>query len=91
MPIAACVVTVLVLRGSFHRVEHVLMALSAVFLAYVVSGFVAHPDWGAAGRGLLVPTKPLDKDAVLIATATLGTTLAAWASASSSPTRSISG
>ena len=78
VPIAACVVTVLVLRGSFHRVEHVLMALSAVFLAYVVSGFVAHPDWGAAGRGLLVPTKPLDKDAVLIATATLGTTLAAW-------------
>ena len=78
MPIAACVVTVLVLRGSFHRVEHVLMALSAVFLAYVVSGFVAHPDWGAAGRGLLVPTMPLDKDAVLIATATLGTTLAPW-------------
>jgi Mn2+/Fe2+ NRAMP family transporter len=78
VPIAACVVTVLVLRGSFHRVEHVLMALSAVFLAYVVSGFVAHPDWGAAGRGLLVPTKPLDKDAVLIATATLGTTLAPW-------------
>jgi NRAMP (natural resistance-associated macrophage protein)-like metal ion transporter len=78
VPIAACVVTVLVLRGSFHRVEHVLMALAAVFLAYVIAGFVAHPDWGAVGQGLVVPTMPLDRNAVLIATATLGTTLAPW-------------
>jgi Mn2+/Fe2+ NRAMP family transporter len=78
VPVAACVVTVLVLRGSFHRVEHILMALAAVFLAYLVAGFVAGPDWGAAARGLVVPTMPLDRDAVLIATATLGTTLAPW-------------
>jgi Mn2+/Fe2+ NRAMP family transporter len=76
--VAAVVVTVLVLRGSFHRVEHLLLALAAVFLAYIVAGFVARPDWAAAGRGLLVPTMPLDRDAVLIATATLGTTLAPW-------------
>ena len=78
VPIAAAVVTTLVLRGSFHRVEHILMALSAVFLTYIVAGFVVHPDWGAAARGLVVPTMPLDRDAVLIATATLGTTLAPW-------------
>jgi Mn2+/Fe2+ NRAMP family transporter len=78
VPVAAIVVTVLVLRGNFHRVEHLLLALAAVFLAYVVAGFAAHPDWAAAGRGLLVPTMPLDRDAVLIATATLGTTLAPW-------------
>lgn len=78
VPVAAAGVALLVVRGSFHRVERVLMALSAVFLAYIGSGLLAHPDWGAAARGLAVPTMPLTKDAVLIATATLGTTLAPW-------------
>ena len=34
-PVAALAVSVLVLRGSFRRVEHVLLALSSVFVAYV--------------------------------------------------------
>jgi Mn2+/Fe2+ NRAMP family transporter len=78
VPTAAVTVTALVLRGNFHRVEHVLMALSAVFLTYLVAGFVADPDWGSVAHGLFVPTMPLDRDAVLIATATVGTTLAPW-------------
>jgi NRAMP (natural resistance-associated macrophage protein)-like metal ion transporter len=78
VPIAAVGVSALVLRGSFHRVEHVLLALSAVFVAYIVSGFLAHPDWGATARGLVVPSMPLTRDATLVAVATLGTTLAPW-------------
>jgi len=41
VPLAAIGVSLLVLRGSFHRVEHVLLALSSVFIAYVVSGLLA--------------------------------------------------
>jgi NRAMP (natural resistance-associated macrophage protein)-like metal ion transporter len=78
VPIAAVAVSVLVLRGSFHRVEHVLLMLSAVFVAYIVSGFLAHPDWGAAGRGLVVPTLPGSRHGLLVMVATLGTTLAPW-------------
>jgi NRAMP (natural resistance-associated macrophage protein)-like metal ion transporter len=78
VPVAALGVSLLVLRGSFHRVEHVLLALSSVFVAYVVSGFLAHPAWGATAHGLVVPGMPLTRDAVLVAVATLGTTLAPW-------------
>jgi NRAMP (natural resistance-associated macrophage protein)-like metal ion transporter len=78
VPLAAIAVSALVLRGSFHRVEHVLLALSAVFVTYIVSGFLAHPDWGAAAQGLVVPNLPLTRDAVLTAVATIGTTLAPW-------------
>jgi len=78
VPAAAAVVSLLVLRGSFHRVEHLLLLLSTVFLAYVASGFLAHPDWGAAVEGLFVPTMPLDTDTIAIVTATVGTTLAPW-------------
>ncbi|MGE5693818.1 MAG: NRAMP family divalent metal transporter [Candidatus Sericytochromatia bacterium] len=78
VPAAAIVVSLLVLRGNFHRVEHFLLLLSTVFLAYIGSGLLAHPDWGAVIHGGFVPTMPLTGDAVAIVTATLGTTLAPW-------------
>lgn len=78
VPAAAMAVSLLVLRGSFHRVERVLLLLSTVFLAYIVSGFMAHPDWGAALHGTVVPSMPLTGEAIAIVTATLGTTLAPW-------------
>ncbi len=78
VPIAAAVVSLLVLRGSFHRIERVLIVLSAVFVTYVVAGFMAGPDWGAAFHGAVTPTLPLTRDAIALATATVGTTLAPW-------------
>ena len=78
VPLAAIALSILVLRENFHRVEHLLLALSSVFVAYVVAGILAHPDWGEAARGLVVPSIPLNRDALLVAVATLGTTLAPW-------------
>ena len=78
VPVAAVGVSLLVLRGSFHRIEHILLVLSTVFATYLVSAVLAHPDWSAAGRGLVVPSIPLTGAALLAATACLGTTLAPW-------------
>ena len=78
VPLAAVAVSVLVLKGSFRRVEHVLLALSAVFVAYIISGLLAHPDWGATAKGLVVPGMPLTRNGVLDTVATIGTTLAPW-------------
>jgi len=78
VPFAALAVGVLVLRESFGRVEHVLLALSAIFVAYIFSGFLAGPDWGATARGLVVPNLPSTRHGLLVVVATLGTTLAPW-------------
>jgi len=78
VPIAAAGVTALVLLGSFHRVEHLLLAMASVFVAYVGAALLAHPDWGAAGRGLLVPALSFSHAETGIVAATVGTTLAPW-------------
>jgi NRAMP (natural resistance-associated macrophage protein)-like metal ion transporter len=78
VPVAALAVTLLVLRGSFSRVEHVLLALSAIFVTYVISGVLAHPDWSDTARGLVVPSLPGSRHGVLVAVAAVGTTLAPW-------------
>ena len=78
VPFAALAVSVLVLKGSFRRVEHVLLALSTIFITYVVSGLLAHPDWGATAHGLVAGGLPLTRRGVLDTVATVGTTLAPW-------------
>ena len=62
VPLAALLVSTLVLRGGFRGIERVLLLLSAVFVAYIAAGFLAGPDWGAAARGLVVPTLPQSRD-----------------------------
>lgn len=78
VPVVAVGVSFLVLGGSFRRVEHVLVALCTVFVAYIAAGFLAGPDWSAAAKGSVLPTMPLTQNAVLTAVATIGTTLAPW-------------
>jgi NRAMP (natural resistance-associated macrophage protein)-like metal ion transporter len=78
VPLVTIGVSVLVLGGRFHLIEHFLLALAAVFVAYIAAGFVVHPDWGQVATGLLVPRMPLTSEAIVIVTATVGTTLAPW-------------
>ncbi|HET8758632.1 MAG TPA: divalent metal cation transporter [Solirubrobacteraceae bacterium] len=78
VPAAAVLVSALVLGGRFHRVEHVLLVLATAFATYIAAGLLARPDWGAAAQGLVVPSLPLDRDGLLLVTATIGTTLAPW-------------
>jgi NRAMP (natural resistance-associated macrophage protein)-like metal ion transporter len=78
IPIACLAVGLLVLRGSFHRVEHVLLALSSVFVTYIIAGFLAGPDWGEAAKGAVVPSLPGGRETILVIVATVGTTLAPW-------------
>ena len=55
-----------------------LLALSAVFVAYILAGILAHPDWSAAAHGLVVPSIPATRAGVLAVVAAIGTTLAPW-------------
>jgi Mn2+/Fe2+ NRAMP family transporter len=78
VPAAAFAVCALVLGAGFHRVEHVLLALSSVFAAYVVAGLLSGPDWGATVHGLTVVDVPSDEAGLLAVVAGIGTTLAPW-------------
>lgn len=51
VPVVAVGVSLLVLKGRFHRIEHLLMVLAAALVAYVGAGFVVHPDWSRAVPG----------------------------------------
>jgi Mn2+/Fe2+ NRAMP family transporter len=78
VPVAAVAVWFLVVRGSYQRVEKVGLALSAVFLSYVLAAFMAKPDWGTVMKATFVPQFIPTTPFVLIVIATIGTTIAPW-------------
>lgn len=78
VPAAAVMLSALVTFASFHRVERVLIALSIILAAYIASGLLARPDWGAAIHGAVTPSIPGGRMGVELVVAMIGTTLAPW-------------
>jgi len=78
VPVLAVAVWFLVTRGSYRKVERVLLALGFVLVTYVVSGLIAGPDWGEALRGATVPRPELDSLWIFTVIAAVGTTLTPW-------------
>jgi Mn2+/Fe2+ NRAMP family transporter len=56
VPIAAFVVWAIVVHGTYSSVEKVFLLASGFYIAYIVSGVMAHPDWKAAA--LSTVTRP---------------------------------
>lgn len=77
-PLAGVLISLVVVLGSFHRVESVLLVLSATLALYIIDGVLAKPDWGQVLHASIVPNLPLNKAGWIALTATLGTTLAPW-------------
>ncbi len=78
VPLAAIFIWLLVVRGSYKVAERMFLVFSAFYLTYVASGILAHPDWGAALRGTLVPSFELNAGYILLFIAVIGTTITPW-------------
>jgi len=78
VPIAAVLVWVLVIRGNYKYVERVLLALCLIYLTYVISGFLVHPNWGTVFHQTFVPPIQLNQGYLLTFVAVIGTTIAPW-------------
>ena len=78
VPPVAVGIWLLVTRGSYRRVERVFLALTAIYAAYVLAGFLAHPDWSTAAHGTVVPSIQSNSAWLLIVIAAIGTTITPW-------------
>lgn len=78
VPIAAAVIWWLVVKGTYQRVERVFLAMSLVFLGYVVSAFLARPAWGSIARDVVHPTFELTPIFLFTFMAIIGTTISPY-------------
>lgn len=76
IPITGVLVWWLVVKGSQKRVERVFLAMSLVFVTYVISAFVSKPDWSEVAVNFVHPTVSLDTGYLFTVMALIGTTIA---------------
>ena len=78
VPLAAALVFAVVVYGSYRRVEKVLLLGSLVFVSYIITGFLARPDWGAVATHSVVPTFHFTLPYLTILIGVIGTTITPW-------------
>lgn len=78
VPIAAAAVWGLIVGGSYKRVQNVFLALSFVFISYIIAAFMCQPNWDLALIHTVVPEALLDQSFLSLTVAMVGTTIAPW-------------
>jgi len=78
VPIAAILVWLIITRGNYESIEKIFLIASAIFLAYVISGALARPDWNEVGKSLVSPSFQFNIGYLTIFVTIIGTTIAPW-------------
>jgi Mn2+/Fe2+ NRAMP family transporter len=81
VPFCAALVWFMVVKGSYKTMEKVFLVASFIYLAYIVAGVIAHPNWKAAGMATIVPPNThlfRDKEYLYMIIGVIGTTIAPW-------------
>lgn len=77
VPLVAIFIWVLVTKGSYVRVEKVLMLFTFVFFGYIFAAFMVkpQPDWSSVALSAVTPTFPLETGFILTFIGMIGTTI----------------
>jgi NRAMP (natural resistance-associated macrophage protein)-like metal ion transporter len=75
---AAIFVFLTVTRGSAKVIERVFFAFCFVYIAYIISAFVVHPNWGDVLHQSIFPHFQASKAYLLMIIAIIGTTISPW-------------
>jgi NRAMP (natural resistance-associated macrophage protein)-like metal ion transporter len=81
VPAAALTVWFLVVRGTYASVEKIFLTASLFYVAYIVAGLLAHPDWKAAVIATVSRPSPVgmrNYGYVFMVVGLVGTTIAPW-------------
>jgi Mn2+/Fe2+ NRAMP family transporter len=78
VPLSALLVWLLVVKGTYRSVEKIFLFACLFYVTYIVSGFLAKPDWGAIGTSLVRPHLDFSPGALGMVIGLVGTTIAPW-------------
>jgi NRAMP (natural resistance-associated macrophage protein)-like metal ion transporter len=78
LPIAAILVWWIVVKGTYKSVEKVFLGACLFYVAYIVTGFLVHPQWGGVLKDTVSPTFQFRKEYILMTMGIVGTTIAPW-------------
>jgi NRAMP (natural resistance-associated macrophage protein)-like metal ion transporter len=78
VPLGAFFVWMLVVKGTYKSVEKVFLVACLVYVSYIISGFLAKPDWNAVKTSVLSPELKFSAGSFGMLIGLIGTTIAPW-------------
>ncbi len=78
VPLAAVAVWWLVVKGTYKKVEKVFLVMSLVFLSYILTAFLARPDWHQVLMATVKPTINFNSAYLFTLVALIGTTISPY-------------
>ena len=78
VPLAAAGVWLLVVKGTYERIEKVFLIACTLYVAYIVSGILIRPNWEQALVHSVQPVMLLDPGYITMLIGMVGTSVAPW-------------
>jgi NRAMP (natural resistance-associated macrophage protein)-like metal ion transporter len=78
VPVGAISIWILVTKGSYRFVEKILLFACLLYFGYVISGFMAKPDWGPVLKSAVIPQMRWNAEYIVLSIAIIGTTITPW-------------
>jgi NRAMP (natural resistance-associated macrophage protein)-like metal ion transporter len=78
VPVAALLVWLLIVKGSYRIVERVFLVACVIYLAYPLAALFADVPWGEVAKASVTPTFRADGEFVAMMIGLVGTTIAPW-------------
>ena len=77
-PFFAILITALLIWASYQWIARVFKWLTLVLFAYVITAFLAHPDWSGVLRSTFIPHMQWTRDYMSVLVGILGTTISPY-------------
>jgi Mn2+/Fe2+ NRAMP family transporter len=78
VPVAAFMVWILVVKGSYKIAERIFLIFSVSLLTYVVSAMMGKPHWSEIGLSIIHPRMDVSTQGLAMVIGIVGTTIAPW-------------
>jgi Mn2+/Fe2+ NRAMP family transporter len=78
VPVAAFMVWILVVKGSYKIAERIFLIFSVSLLTYVVSAMMGRPHWSEIGLSIIHPRMDVSTQGLAMVIGIVGTTIAPW-------------
>jgi len=78
VPIAAALVWLVIVKGNYRSIEKIFLISSSIYITYIISGLLLHPDWKFLFTQTITPSVSLNSGYLYMVIGVVGTTIAPW-------------
>lgn len=78
VPLFALTAFVMIITLSYRKIEKVFLVMAFFYIAYIISAFMSHPNWGEALHSTIVPTFHWNSTYIILLVALIGTNVTPW-------------